>query len=134
MGGDLGPRAGPTAAKNPDTCRSVFGCNTLGHVADDPFDPDLLDELDPFEIDTQAAHLFKHPHLGIEDVNDVWASDPLCCIRPSHRPTGVMCAEVSGRVLVVPLAPSRDGDPRRCRPFGCYEAAPALATRYRRDR
>jgi hypothetical protein len=31
-------------------------------VAGDPFDPDLLDEFDPFEIDTQSAHLFKHPH------------------------------------------------------------------------
>lgn len=41
------------------------------------FDPDLLDEEDPFEIDSQAAHLFKHPHLGIEDIDEVWASDPL---------------------------------------------------------
>jgi hypothetical protein len=45
-----------------------------------------------------------------------------------------MCAEVAGRVLVVPIAPSRSGDPRRCRPIGCYQAAPALATQYRRDR
>lgn len=43
----------------------------------EPFDPDLLDDEDPFEIDVQAAHLFKHPHLGIEDINDVWASNPL---------------------------------------------------------
>jgi hypothetical protein len=41
------------------------------------FDPGLLDEEDPFEIDTQAAHLFKHPHLGIDDIDDTWASDPL---------------------------------------------------------
>jgi hypothetical protein len=39
-------------------------------------DPDLLGE-DPFEIDTQAAHLFKHPYLRIDDVHDIWASDPL---------------------------------------------------------
>jgi len=103
-------------------------------VAGDPFDPDLLDEYDPFEIDTQSAHLFKHPHLGIEDINGVWASDPL--FYPAKPPAHwLMCAEVSGRqVLVVPLAPSRDGDPRRCRPIGCYEAAPTLAARYRRDR
>jgi len=42
-----------------------------------------------------------------------------------------MCAEGSGLVLVVPLAPSRADDPRRCRPIGCYEAAPGLATQYR---
>ena len=101
-------------------------------MVDDPFDPDLLDEFDPFEIDTQAAHLFKHPHLGIEDVNDVWASDPL--FYPAKAPAHwLMCAKVSGRVLVVPLAPARDGNPRRCRPIGCYEAAAALATRYRRE-
>ena len=29
------------------------------------FDPDLLDEEDPFEIDTQVAHLFKHPYLAL---------------------------------------------------------------------
>ncbi len=41
------------------------------------FDLDIPDEEDPFEIDLQAAHLFKHPHLGIDDIGDVWASDPL---------------------------------------------------------
>lgn len=30
----------------------------------------LKDE-DPFEIDAQAAHLFKHPYLGIQDIADV---------------------------------------------------------------
>jgi hypothetical protein len=82
-------------------------------VGGERFDLDLLDEEDPFEIDTQAAHLFKHPHLGIDDIDDVWAG---------------------GRVLVVPLAPARSGDPRRCRPIGCYEAADRLAAQYRRDR
>jgi hypothetical protein len=41
------------------------------------FDLDLLDEADPFGIDAQAAHLFKHPRLGIEDIRDIWASDPI---------------------------------------------------------
>jgi hypothetical protein len=39
-------------------------------------DPDLLGE-EPFEVDAQAAHLFKHPHLGMDDVLDVWTSDPI---------------------------------------------------------
>jgi hypothetical protein len=38
---------------------------------------DLLDEDDPFEIDEQAAHLFKHASLCIDDIYDVWRSDPL---------------------------------------------------------
>lgn len=97
------------------------------------FDLDLLDEEDPFEIDTQTAHLFKHPHLGIDDVDDVWASDPV--FYPAKPPAHwLMCAEVGGRVLVVPLAPARSGDPRRCRPIGCYKATDRLAAQYRRDR
>ena len=75
----------------------------------DRFDLDLLDE-DPFEVDAQAAHLFKHPHLGLHDVYDVWTSDPL--FYPAKPPAHwLMCADVAGRVLVVPLAPARDGDP-----------------------
>jgi hypothetical protein len=41
--------------------------------------------------------------------------------------------QVGGRVLMVPLAPARGGDPRRCRPIGCYEASQALAAQYRKD-
>lgn len=97
------------------------------------FDLDSLDEDDPFEIDVQAAHLFKHPHLGIDDVLDVWASSPL--FYPAKPPAHwLMVAEVGGRILVVPIAPSRAGDPARCRPIGCYEATLRLATTYRRDR
>ena len=43
----------------------------------EPFDLDVLDDEEPFEVDQQTAHLFKHPHLGLEDVMDVWNSDPL---------------------------------------------------------
>ena len=105
---------------------------TLGDVAQ-RFDLDLLGDEDVFEVDAQAAHLFKHPHLGVDDIYDVWASDPLFypAIPPAHW---LMCAEVAGRVLVVPLAPARDGDPRRCRPIGCYDASAELAAQYRRDR
>ena len=95
-------------------------------------DPDLLGE-EPFEIDAQAAHLFKHPRLGMHDVLDVWASDPL--FYPAKPPAHwLVVAEVGGTVLVVPIASSRSGNPSRCRPIGCYEAAPGLASQYRRDR
>lgn len=98
----------------------------------DRFDPDLLDE-DPFEVDAQVAHLFQHPNLGVQDVYDVWVSDPL--FYPARPPAHwLMVAEVGGRVVVVPLAPARDGTPSRCRPIGCYEAAPGLTAQYRRDR
>ena len=97
-------------------------------------DLDLLSNADPFEIDTQSAHLFKHPNRGIDDIREVWASDPLSypATPPAHW---LMVAEVAGgTVLMVPLAPSRDGDPTRCRPIGCYPASEHLADQYRRDR
>ncbi len=102
-------------------------------MADELFDLDLLDEEDPFEIDAQAAHLFKHPRRGIDAIRDVWASDPMFyrAKPPAHW---LMVAEVDGIVLMVPLAPARDGNPRRCRPIGCYPASKNLADRYRRDR
>ncbi len=70
----------------------------------------LLDDADPFEIDDQAAHLFKHAPLGIDDIYEVWESDPLFypAIPPAHW---MMVAELAGRVLVVPLAPPDSGDP-----------------------
>ena len=110
----------------------VCGCNTLARVPE-PFDLDLLDDEDPFEIDDQAAHLFKHPRLGVEDIYEVWQSDPL--FYPAKPPAHwLMVAEVAGDVLVVPLAPPDSDDPTKCRPIGCYVAATHLVTRYREDR
>jgi len=102
-------------------------------VREERFDLDLLEDEDPFEIDAQAAHPFKHANLGIDDIHDVWVSDPLFypATPPAHR---LMCAGVAGRVLVVPLAPARSRNPARCRPIGCYEASAGLASQYRRDR
>ena len=102
-------------------------------MSDGLFDVDQLDDTNPFEIDDQAAHLFKHPSLGIGDVYEVWDSDPLFypAIPPAHW---LLVAEVGGRVLVVPLAPPDSGNPAKCRPIGCYEATKQLADQYRRDR
>lgn len=97
------------------------------------FDVDLLDPDQPFEIDGQAAHLFKHPYLGLDDVLDVWNADPL--FYPARPPAHwLMIAEVHGQVLVVPLAPARTGNPQHCRPIGCYIASVQLADHYREDR
>ena len=46
-------------------------------MREERFDLDLLEDEDPFEIDAQAAHPFKHANLGIDDIHDVWVSDPL---------------------------------------------------------
>jgi hypothetical protein len=96
------------------------------------FDIELLSDDWPFEIDRQVAHLFKHPFLGVQDIADVWASNPL--FYPAKPPAHwLMVAEVDGRVLVVVLAPSRS-DQTKCRPIGCYLAATELANRYKEDR
>ncbi len=106
-------------------------CNTIAVV--DRFNVDGPAEDWPFEIDQQAIHLFKHLDLGLDDVSDVWTGEPLFYLAkpPAHW---LMVAEVCGRVLTVPLAPSNTGDRRRCRPIGCYVAADHLARRYREDR
>lgn len=65
----------------------------------------MIVESDPSAVmySNTAAHLFKHPHLGIEDVYDVWRSDRL--FYPARPPAhSLMVAEVTGRVLVVPRA------------------------------
>ncbi|MCB1283990.1 MAG: hypothetical protein M9952_14735 [Microthrixaceae bacterium] len=102
-------------------------------MRDEYFDIDLLDEFDPFEIDRQLAHLFKHASLGVADIYDVWASAPL--FYPAKPPAHwLMVAETGGVVLVVPLAPARAGSVTKCRPIGCYVASQALAVKYREDR
>lgn len=47
------------------------------------FDLEELDDTDPFEIDRQAAHLFKHEPYGIDDIYEIWNSDPL--FYPANR-------------------------------------------------
>jgi hypothetical protein len=72
-----------------------------------------LDDTDPFEIDRQAAHLFKHDPYGIDDIYEIWNSDPL--FYPAKPPAHwLMVAEIAGEVLMVPLAPVR---PRRPDPM-----------------
>ena len=92
-------------------------CNTVTFV-ENLLGLDLLDDDDPFEITEQLPHLCKHDALGVPDIVDVWRNEPLFypATPPAHW---LMVCEVSGAVLVVPLAPSDSGDPTRCRPIGC---------------
>lgn len=100
---------------------------------EDRFDLEALDGADPFEIDDQAAHLFKHAPYGIDDIYEVWESDPI--FYPARPPAHwLMVIEIAGEVLVVPLSPPDSGDPAKCRPIGCYEAAVHLAEQYHQDR
>ena len=103
-------------------------------------DPHLMADLFDLSITTTRSrstgkqpHLFKHAGLGIDDIQDVWQSDPpFYPAKPSAD--WLMVAEVHGEILVVPLAPSDSNDPTRCRPIGCHVAAQHLAGRYLEDR
>lgn len=97
------------------------------------FDIDLLDPSDPFEIDRQIAHLSKHHGADVATIREVWEADPLFyeAKPPAHW---IMTGDVEGQVWQVPLAPSRDGDPTRCRPIGCYAATGTDVENYLRDR
>lgn len=90
---------------------------------------------DPFEVDRKAGCTFVQAFpLDPRGVYDVWASDPFFYPDKLRRAHWLMCAEIAGRVLVVPLAPAGNGDPRRRRLIGCCEAAQTPADQYRRDR
>lgn len=56
-------------------------------MREDRFDFDLLDQQDPFEIDEQIVHLFKHAGLGVADVLELWDTIP-SSIPPDRRLIG----------------------------------------------
>lgn len=99
---------------------------------EEPFDYELLDETDPFEIDRQRVHLYKHPGLGIMDAYEVWDDNPLfyrALKPPAHW---LLTGEVpGGDVVTVPLCPGRT--PAKCRPIGVYFAPGWLDRLYRED-
>jgi hypothetical protein len=96
------------------------------------FDYELLDPRDPFEVDRQVAHLFKHETLGLDDAYEVWDDNPLfypARCQPAHW---LLTGEVPGcDILTVPLCPGKS--PRKARPIGVYPAPRWLDTQYRQD-
>ncbi len=100
------------------------------------FDLEALDPDDPFELDNDnLPHFAKHAPFTAEDVLDAWAfGDPLFYPAAEEGPADwLMVARIPGAVIVVPLAPSRSDDPRKCRPIGIYEPSRTLAERYEKD-
>jgi hypothetical protein len=97
------------------------------------FDVELLDGEDPFEVDRQLAHLFKHGGLGLDDAYDVWDDDPgfyPARYEPAHW---LLTGEVpGGDILTVPLCPGKTPD--KARPIGVYFAPGWLDRQYRLDR
>jgi hypothetical protein len=99
------------------------------------FDLEALDPDDPFELDSgNIPHLAKHAPFTAEDALDAWTDgDPLFYPAADEGPADwLMVARIPGAIIVVPLAPSRSGNPGKCRPIGIYESR-ALIERYEED-
>jgi hypothetical protein len=99
-------------------------------------DLDALDPDDPFELDDgNIPHLAKHAPFTAEDAVDAWLfGRPLFYPAAEDGPADwLMVARVPGAIIVVPLAPARSGDARKCRPIGIYEPSRSLAERYEED-
>jgi hypothetical protein len=98
------------------------------------FDPELLDDQEPFEIDDEnRPHLAKHyPHTA-DDLAEAWA-DPDRLFLPAtiDGPADwLLVARLpAGAVVEVPLAPPRTGGWRTCRPIGIYQAGDAATRCY----
>jgi|ERR671936_2094789 hypothetical protein len=100
------------------------------------FDIEALDPEDPLELDSgNLPHLAKHAPFTAEDVIDAWAfGDPLFYPAAGQGPADwLMVARIPGAIVVVPLAPPRSGDSRKCRPIGIYEPGRAMVERYEKD-
>ena len=96
------------------------------------FDVEALDELDPFEIDDQLIHLYKHGGMDLCDVYEVWMDDPLFYPGREEGPADwLMVGKVPGDILLVPLMPGSRLN--RARPIGVYPVRGKLDRQYRED-
>ena len=106
---------------------------------------DLLDSDDPFEIDDEnRPHLYKHVEgddgrwigVGIDDLLDLWSSiaTEFLEAKAVGPADWLMIGMVPGMILVVPLAPSRSGQPTQCRPIGIYSPSRDLRNTYLKGR
>ena len=96
------------------------------------FDIEALDEVDPFEIDDQLIHLYKHKGMDICDIYEVWTDNPLFYPGSETGPADwLMVGQVPGDILLVPLMPG--SSPNKAKPIGVYQAGRALDLQYRKD-
>lgn len=97
------------------------------------FDLELLDESDPFEIDDDnRPHLAKHSPYSPEDLDEAWADPDGLFVEAARGPAEwFLVACTNGEdVVQIPLAPSRSGSWRQCRPIGIYKATKAQQDLY----
>ena len=96
------------------------------------FEIEALDEVDPFEIDDQLVHLYKHEGMDVGDIYEVWADNPLFYPGKAAGPADwLMVGEVTGIILLVPLMAGSGVN--KAKPIGVYEVQGSLDRRYRKD-
>jgi hypothetical protein len=96
------------------------------------FDVEALDERDPFEVDNQLIHLYKHQGMDVLDAYEVWTDTPLFYPGRENGPADwLMVGEVPGAILLVPLMPGSRVN--KARPIGVYQAGGNLDRQYRQD-
>jgi len=91
---------------------------------EDTFDPDLLDDDDPFEIDEgNLPHLVGHG-FGLTDLWELWEGTPYWSEDEQHPGRLKLHGPIPGDYLVVPCAASSSGDVHRCRPITIFSVGP----------
>lgn len=106
------------------------------------FDIDRLDADDPFELDEQnRPHLHKRLPAGRggrvpvdeRDILELYRfGDPdYMAGKYNDEADWLMIGEVTGIILLVPLAPPKSKDPSKCRPIGIYTPSKDQLQRYR---
>lgn len=96
------------------------------------FDVEALDETDPFEVDNQLIHLYKHVGMDVYDILEVWTDNPLFYPAREDGPADwLMVGEVPGDRLVIPLMPG--SSPNKAKPIGVYKSRGSLDRQYRED-
>lgn len=98
------------------------------------FDPELLDDAEPFEIDdANRPHLVKHSPYSPDDLFEAWL-DPariFLAAEAAGPADWLLIARLPGGELVqIPLAPARSGAWQACRPIGVYPANRDQIRRY----
>ncbi|MFN2593503.1 MAG: hypothetical protein ABR579_01275 [Actinomycetota bacterium] len=102
-------------------------------MAPDRFDPDLLDALDPFEIDDgNRAQLSKWDGLTHDDLLEAWRGEPRLFMAPDEFPADwdLVSEVASVGTIVVPLARAKSGDPSKARPLTVFKANLRTQARY----
>lgn len=131
------PTSGESATTNrlSNTSPLHYDCST--DMDRNRFDPERLDEQDPFEIDDDnRTHLAKHSPYTAEDLADAW-NDPKALFVPAalDGPADwLLVARLPGGDLIeVPVTTARSGEWGKCRPIGIYQAGTRNARSYQQQ-